>query len=92
MIFSESRPSLLAAALLVGFFAIFHGYAHGKELPHAANPLAYGVGFVLATGLLHVSGITVGLIHRWSLGARVLRFAGGIISLAGLFLLVHHFA
>jgi urease accessory protein len=92
MIFSESRPSLLAAALLVGFFAIFHGYAHGKELPHAANPLAYGVGFVLATGLLHVSGITVGLIHRWSLGARVLRFAGGIISLAGLFLLAHHFA
>jgi hydrogenase/urease accessory protein HupE len=50
------------------------------------------VGFVLATGLLQVSGITVGLIHRWSLGARVLRFAGGIISLAGLFLLVHHFA
>ena len=92
MIFSESRPSLLAAALLVGFFAIFHGYAHGKELPHAANPLAYGVGFVLATGLLHVSGIAMGLIHRWPLGARVLRLAGGGISLAGLFLLVHHFA
>jgi len=91
MIFSESRPSLLAAALLVGFFAIFHGYAHGKELPHAANPLAYGVGFVLATGLLHVSGIAMGLVHRWPLGARVLRLAGGGISLAGLFLLVHHF-
>lgn len=91
MIFSESRPSLLAAALLVGFFAIFHGYAHGKELPHAANPLAYGVGFVLATGLLHVSGIAMGLVHRWPLGARVLRLAGGGISLAGLFLMVHHF-
>jgi urease accessory protein len=92
MIFSEARPSLVAAALLVGFFAIFHGYAHGTELPRAANPLAYGLGFVLATGLLHVSGITMGLIHRWPLGARVLRFAGGSISLAGLFLLVHHFA
>jgi urease accessory protein len=92
MIFLEARPSLVVAALLVGFFAIFHGYAHGKELPHAANPLAYGVGFVLATGLLHVSGISLGLIHRWPSGARVLRVAGGGISLAGLFLLVHHFA
>ena len=91
MIFSEARPSLVAAALLVGFFAIFHGYAHGTELPHAGNPLAYGVGFVLATGLLHVSGIALGLIHRWPSGARVLRLAGGGISLAGLFLLVHHF-
>jgi urease accessory protein len=92
MIFLEARPSLVVAALLVGFFAIFHGYAHGTELPHAANPLAYGVGFVLATGLLHVSGITMGLIHRWPSGAQVLRVAGGGISLAGLFLLVHHFA
>jgi urease accessory protein len=92
MIFLEARPSLVVAALLVGFFAIFHGYAHGKELPHAANPLAYGVGFVLATGLLHVSGISLGLIHRWPSGARVLRVAGGGISLAGLFLLVHHIA
>ena len=92
MIFSESRPSLVVAALLVSFFAVFHGYAHGTELPRAANPLAYGVGFVLATGLLHVSGITMGLIHRWPFGARVLRVAGGGISLAGLFLLVHHFA
>jgi urease accessory protein len=92
MIFLEARPSLVVAALLVGFFAIFHGYAHGEELPHAANPLAYGVGFVLATGLLHVSGISLGLIHRWTSGARVLRVAGGGISLAGLFLLVHHIA
>jgi urease accessory protein len=92
MIFSESRPSLVVAALLVGFFAVFHGYAHGTELPRAANPLAYGVGCVFATGLLHVSGITMGLIHHWPTGARVLRVAGGGISLAGLFLLLHHFA
>jgi urease accessory protein len=92
MIFSEARPRLVVAGLLVGFFAIFHGYAHGTELPRAANPLAYGAGFVLATGLLHVSGITMGLTHRWVLGARVLRLVGGAISLAGLFLLVGHFA
>jgi urease accessory protein len=92
MIFSGARPRLVAAALLVSFFAIFHGYTHGTELPRAANPLAYGAGFVLATGLLHVSGIAMGLIHRWPLGARALRLTGGCISLAGLFLLVHHFA
>jgi urease accessory protein len=92
MIFSEARPPLAAAALLVGFFAIFHGYAHGAELPHAANPLAYGVGFVIATGMLHVSGIGLGLVHRWPTGARALRLVGGGISLAGLFLLVQRFA
>jgi urease accessory protein len=92
MVFTEARPSLVAAALIVGFFAIFHGYAHGTELPRAANPLAYGVGFVLATGMLHVSGITMGLIHRWPLGAQVLRLTGGGIALAGLFLLAQHFA
>jgi urease accessory protein len=92
MIFSEARPPLMAAALLVGFFAIFHGYAHGAELPHAANPLAYGVGFVVATGMLHVSGVALGLIHRWPRGARTLRITGAGIFLAGLFLLVHHFA
>jgi urease accessory protein len=92
MIFREARLPLYAAALLVGFFAIFHGYAHGTELPNAANPLAYGVGFVLATGLLHVSGIAIGLLHRWPSGARTLQIFGGGISLTGLFLLVHHFA
>jgi urease accessory protein len=92
MIFRAARPPLYAAALLVGFFAIFHGYAHGTELPNAANPLAYGVGFVLATGLLHGSGIAIGLLHRWPSGARTLQIVGGGISLTGLFLLVHHFA
>ena len=92
MIFRAARPPLYAAALLVGFFAIFHGYAHGTELPNAANPLAYGVGFVLATGLLHGSGIGIGLLHRWPSGARTLQIVGGGISLTGLFLLEHHFA
>jgi urease accessory protein len=92
VIFRETKPPLYVAALIVGFFAVFHGYAHGTELPHAANPLAYGVGFVIATGLLHMSGVALGLIHRWQRGARTLRIAGAGISLAGLFLLVHHFA
>jgi urease accessory protein len=73
----------LAAAALVGVFAIFHGYAHGAELPHVAQPLAYGVGFVVATGLLHVTGIAIGVIERWKQGRLALRLAGGAIALAG---------
>lgn len=64
------RPPLWIAAVLVGAFAIFHGHAHGTELPQAANPLAYGVGFVLATGLLHLSGVTLGVLSRWPAGLR----------------------
>lgn len=92
MIFREVKPPIYLAALVVGFFALFHGYAHGTELPHAANPLAYGAGFVIATGLLHMSGVAVGLMHRWPRGAQMLRIAGAGISLAGFFLLVHRVA
>jgi urease accessory protein len=82
------RPPLWVAALLVGAFAIFHGHAHGTELPQAANPLAYGVGFVVATGLLHLSGIVLGLLARWPAGMRAVRLGGGAIACAGLYFLV----
>jgi urease accessory protein len=87
MIALAARPPLWVAAALVGAFAIFHGHAHGAELPHAAQPLAYGVGFVLATGLLHVTGIGIGLLQRWREGSRALRFAGAGIAAAGVYLL-----
>ena len=82
------RPPLWVAAILVGAFAIFHGHAHGTELPAAASPLAYGVGFVVATGLLHLSGIALGLLARWPVGLRAVRVGGGLIACAGLFFLV----
>jgi urease accessory protein len=82
------RPPLWIAAILVGAFAIFHGHAHGTELPEAASPLAYGVGFVIATGLLHVSGIALGLLARWPAGLRAVRVGGGLIACVGLFFLV----
>jgi urease accessory protein len=88
MILLVARPPLWVAAIIVGAFAIFHGHAHGTELPHAARPLAYGAGFVLSTGLLHVTGISIGLINKWQLGGRVLRVAGAAISVAGIFLLL----
>lgn len=77
------RPPLWVAAVIVGAFAIFHGHAHGTELPHAANALTYSVGFVLATGLLHLCGIAIGLVTRWQQGRHVVRLAGAAISVIG---------
>ena len=77
------RPPLWMAAVLVGVFAIFHGYAHGAELPPGASALAYSVGFVIATGLLHLAGIALGLLARWPAGRIAVRAAGGAIALAG---------
>jgi urease accessory protein len=83
----ELRPPLWVAALIVSAFAIFHGHAHGTELPKAASPLTYALGFVLATGLLHVSGILIGLVDFLPVGGKLLRTAGGLIASTGLFLL-----
>ena len=71
------------AGTLVAFFAVFHGHAHGAELPEGQNGLLYSIGFVVATGTLHASGIGLGLIHRWESGRRALRVAGGAIGLTG---------
>lgn len=83
------RPPLWLAALLVGVFAIFHGHAHGTELPSAASPLAYSLGFVLATGLLHLAGIAFGALWRWRHGRLAVRAGGGAIALAGAGFLLH---
>lgn len=83
MVALAARPPLWAAAVIVGVFAIFHGHAHGTELPHAASPLAYSTGFVLSTGLLHLSGIALGLAARWRTGRVAIRAGGGAIALAG---------
>lgn len=77
------RPPLWVAAILVGVFAIFHGHAHGTELPSAANPLAYSAGFVISTGMLHLSGIAFGLLVRWPAGKIAVRTFGVFISIAG---------
>lgn len=82
------KPPFAVAAAIVAVFAIFHGYAHGAELPHAANPLAYGIGFVVATGLLHLCGISIGLLLRWPIGERLIRGMGAAIALLGCYFLV----
>jgi len=83
MVATEARPPLFVAALLVGFFAIFHGYSHGTEIPPDQNGVLYSVGFVIATGLLHLTGIAIGLIHRWPSGQMILRLGGAGVAAAG---------
>ena len=83
MILFALKPPLLIAAIIVAAFAIFHGHAHGTELPKAANALAYSVGFVVSTGLLHLVGIGIGELIRWPAGQIVARAIGGVIAIAG---------
>lgn len=84
-VMSELRPPLAAAVTLVGIFGVFHGHAHGTELPPGQSALLYSMGFVVATGCLHAVGIGVGLTHRWPWGQRLLRAAGAVVAVAGVF-------
>lgn len=83
MVALAASPPLWIAAVIVGAFAIFHGHAHGTELPESASPLAYSIGFVVATGLLHLSGIGLGLLTRFDSGKFFVRATGGGIALVG---------
>jgi len=87
MVLGEVKPKLWIAALTVGLFGLCHGYAHGYELPDGESGLYYSCGFVLATGLLHCIGITIGYIHRWPAGRVTLRVCGAAILMGGLFFL-----
>ncbi len=87
VILGEIRLKMLLAMLLVGFFAIFHGYAHGTELPPGQSGMLYSMGFVIGTGCLHIIGIAIGLMHRWPAGRLALRGSGAFITLMGVIFL-----
>ena len=87
MVLAEARPPIWLAALIVAVFAVFHGHAHGRELPEGTSALLYSLGFVIATGLLHAVGILLGAVYRWPTGRRGLRVAGAGVALAGIFFL-----
>jgi len=76
-----------AAVAIVGLFAIFHGHAHGAEMPEDAGGMAYAAGFLLATAVLHATGIALGFLvgragERY--GAVLVRSAGALVALAGI--------
>jgi len=80
------RLPILASSIIVGLFAVLHGHAHGAEMPQTASGVAYGVGFVLATALLHITGIAIAMaVSKFGL-ARVVRYAGAAIVLCGVYL------
>jgi len=83
MILFAVRAPVVVACVIVGVFALFHGYAHGAELPSAADPVGYSAGFVLCTGFLHLVGIGLGMLRATSAGTIALRAAGGLIALTG---------
>ncbi|MEM1316578.1 MAG: HupE/UreJ family protein [Pseudomonadota bacterium] len=84
MVATAARPPLWAAAALVAFFAVFHGHAHGAEMPASADAAAYAVGFVIGTGLLHLAGISLGVFAQSDAGRLVVRGMGAAIAAAGL--------
>ena len=81
----EMQPALAVAAALVAFFAIFHGYAHGTELPPGQSAMLYSMGFVIATGCLHAAGIGLGEARRLTWGRGLVRVAGAIVAVGGVF-------
>ena len=84
MVAMAARLPILWAGLIVGVFAIFHGHAHGTELPDAANPFAYALGFVVATGGLHILGILFGMLTHSKEGQLAVRTGGAAIAVTGL--------
>jgi len=84
--FRMSLPTIAAMAL-VGLFAIFHGHAHGAEMPQSISGIEYAAGFLLATALLHAIGIAAGLPAGRHGGWHVARAAGAAIAVAGIALL-----
>lgn len=82
------RAPIWLAMTIVAVFGLFHGFAHGQELPSMADPVAFSLGFVVATGMLHVAGIGIGMVHALSGGVLFTRIMGGIIACAGLWFLI----
>lgn len=75
---------IAVSAAIVAVFAVFHGHAHGSEMPPSIHPVAFGLGFVCGTGLLHMAGVALGQLTVTAPGRLAVRAFGGIIALAGL--------
>ena len=86
MLMFAIRLSIVPNMLMVGSFAIFHGYAHGAEMPQTLALIGYALGFMLATGILHGMGIALGLAIRGAHNEKLLRLGGIAIGLTGAWL------
>ena len=84
LVMFQTRLPLVLTFLLVGLFALFHGFAHGVELPEGGDALLFSLSFVVATGLLHLVGIALGEVRRWAWGQALLKLAGAAIAAVGI--------
>lgn len=86
---TDKKLAPMLAMIFVGFFAVFHGYAHGIEMPHLANPSEYALGFIVGTACIHISGVYVGVMaKKFSDGAQLLRYLGASIAGIGFHLII----
>ena len=86
LVATAMRLPAYAGAILVAVFAVLHGHAHGTEMPLSVAGMSYASGFVLATVLLHGAGIGLGIGLKQLNAARLVRLAGGVIAMSGLYL------
>jgi urease accessory protein len=92
LVASARKVPVALALVIVAVFAVAHGHAHGVELPNSADAIAFTIGFVLATGLLHLAGIAIGLLTQWPSGVRAIRACGVVVALAGCYFVFGHVA
>jgi urease accessory protein len=86
----QIKPPTLVAMLVVGFFALFHGYAHGTEMPNGVAGLSFAAGFLVATALLLGAGVGLGLLlQRRTLSRRLIQAGGGAMALVGIAVLTN---
>lgn len=85
MIAFQIKPPRLVAMVVVGFFALFHGYAHGSEMPNGLAALSFVAGFLVTTALLLAAGVGLGLLlQRRILSRRLIQAGGGAMALVGI--------
>ena len=87
LVMTRRRLPLPVAFVIVSLFALYHGHPHGTALPDFGVPILFATGFVMATGLLHLAGIALGLLYRWPAGRRLIQGSGASIALIGVYYL-----
>jgi urease accessory protein len=88
LVAAAARLPVVLGAAFVGFFAFFHGHAHGAEMPAAASAGLYALGFISVTGLLHGIGVALGLYLQGAAARWIVRAGGAAVAATGLTLLV----
>lgn len=86
---AEKKVPSILGMIFVGFFAVFHGHAHGTEMPDLAKPVFYALGFFIGTASIHITGVLIGLFSKeTAYGDKLLRYVGAGIASVGFYLVI----